>query len=189
MIFTPNHDPLGGSTHFFVIPLGVVDDVAVRVVAANIQAVFDVATDVEKKWPVPEAAHLPNRDQYHAAHLMKTLEALPQAKENEKRIGIIAQDITLPFLTYVFGEAQIGGTAAVISTYRLAKEKGGQPCSRDLLYSRLAKVGIHEAGHVIGLTHCSHPQCLMNFSIGLDALDQLTLKFCDQCVAYLENHA
>ena len=162
-----------------VIPLGEVDAVAVRVVAANIQAVFDVATDVSLPWPEPASALFPTRNQYNAAHIIKTLGAGVQG--SMKRMGIMAGDISLPFLTHVFGEAYIGGQAAVISTYRLQLPRNGVMPGKSHVYQRLAKIAIHETGHLLGLSHCHSPKCIMNFSVGLDKLDTLDLAFCHHC--------
>ncbi len=162
-----------------VIPLGEVDAVAVRVVAANIQAVFDIATDVSLPWPAPASALFPTRNQYNAAHIIKTLGAGVQG--SMKRMGIMAGDISLPFLTHVFGEAHIGGQAAVISTYRLQLPRNGVTPDKSYVYQRLAKIAIHETGHLLGLSHCQNPRCIMNFSVGLDKLDTLDLAFCHYC--------
>ena len=165
---------------FEVVPLGVVDAVAVRVVAANVQAAFDVATDVAPSWPDPVGALFPSGRQYNAAELIKLLDrdiALPV-----RRMGVIAGDISLPFLTYLFGQAQVGGRAAVISLFRLQQRRdGGVAPPLSLVYQRLAAVAVHEAGHLMGLPHCRQPGCIMNFSVGLDRLDRLSTGFCDPC--------
>jgi archaemetzincin len=167
-----------------VIPLGIVDEVAVRVAAANIQAVFDIATDVAAPWPDPTEALFFNRSQYNAAKIIRHLAA--DIHGPVRRIGIISRDISLPFLTYVFGEAQIGGLAAVISTYRLQRPRNGVVPEKSLVYRRLSKITIHETGHLLGLSHCRSPQCIMNFSVGLDKLDVLDLTLCNQCVIGLK---
>lgn len=182
MTVTDKYTPKGHG-HFFVIPLGIVDEVAVRVAAANVQAVFEISTDVEQPWPDPRESIMPTRNQYSADQIIKSL--AENIQPPVKRIGIIAKDISLPFLTYVFGEAQIGGQAAVISTYRLERTKNGSKPKKSLIYKRLAKITIHETGHLLGLSHCRNPNCIMNFSIGVDKLDKLTLKFCTQCTEYL----
>ena len=162
-----------------MIPLGLVDEVAVRVAAANIQAVFDIATDVASPWPDPTEALFPNRNQYNAAKIIKHLAA--DIHGPARRIGIISQDISLPFLTYVFGEAQIGGWAAVLSTFRLQRHRDGTLPDKSLIYRRLAKITIHETGHLLGLSHCRSTRCIMNFSVGLDKLDSLTPILCNHC--------
>jgi predicted Zn-dependent protease len=70
-----------------------------------------------------------------------------------------------PILTYVYGESQLGGQAAVISFHRLHHIDHQVTCERG------AKIAIHEAGHLLGLEHCREPGCLMRFSKQLDQLD------------------
>ncbi len=168
-----------------VIPLGNVDAVAVRVAAAHIQAVFDIATDVVPPWPDPSSALFATRNQYNAAHILNSLAT--DIPGPVRRVGITARDITLPFLTYVFGEAQIGGRAAVISTYRLQRPHNGVAPEKSLVYTRLSRVVIHETGHLLGLSHCQSSRCIMNFSVGLDRLDALSPTFCHQCTSRLRD--
>lgn len=186
IIHTPQPDTyiFQASDRIVVIPLGEVDAVAVRVVAANIQAVFDIATDVSKPWPAPEAALFPTRNQYNAAQIIKSLG--DSAQPPMRRMGIISGDISLPFLTYVFGEAHIGGRAAVISTYRLQRPHNGVVPDKSKVYERLARIAVHETGHLLGLSHCQTPRCIMNFSVGLDKLDTLGLGFCHYCRSVLK---
>ena len=49
-----------------ITPLGRVDEVAVSVAAANIQAILELNVDVSKARPRPEYALLPARRQYNA---------------------------------------------------------------------------------------------------------------------------
>jgi hypothetical protein len=65
-------------------------------------------------------------------------------------LGIAGVDLFIPILTYVFGEAQLAGRAAVVSTYRLDNALYGLPANHRLLLDRLAKEAIHELGHTAG---------------------------------------
>lgn len=162
-----------------VVPFGVVDEVAISVVGANLQAILGLRADVVEPEPVPEYALLRERGQYNAGKILKEL-----AREDGPppiRVGITELDICLPILTFVFGEAQMGGRAAIISTHRLDEAPAGGSIPQYQLYERLAKVTVHETAHVLGLTHCRAPGCLMRFSQSLEQLDSLTLLFCDQC--------
>jgi len=169
--------------NIFVTPLGIVDEIAVRVVAANIQMFYDLAADVESSIPYPETARIPARNQYNAGHLLSCL--MQGLQKNEKRIGVASHDISLPFLTHLFGEAQVGGKTAVISTFRLKPAAIGRSSKRPLLYDRLAKVAVHETGHLLGLLHCQNAGCIMSFSMGLDHLDLLDLSLCSCCTRLL----
>ena len=165
--------------HFEVVPLGRIDQTAVTIVAANIQAFMDIPVDIAEARPEPEYAFLNSRNQYNAAPILTDL-----AADNQNgvfRLGLVAGDLCLPIFSYVFGEAQIGGVAAVVSLFRLRQGRGGRNIRVDLFYERLAKVSIHEASHVLGFKHCASSNCIMSFSLGLEQLDSLSLGFCDQC--------
>jgi archaemetzincin len=91
----------------------------------------------------------------------------------------MAKDLCLPFLTHVFGEAQLAGCSAVVSLYRLWGPGLGD--KSELLLQRAAKVALHEVAHVMGLVHCRNRHCLMNFSPSLEHLDQLEMILCPNC--------
>jgi archaemetzincin len=169
-----------------VTPLGVVDEIAVSVAAANIQAAFDLNVDVEPQQSCPDSAILQARPQYDAARIMAFLEH--GLSPGTYRLGLTGEDISLAFLTYVYGEARIGGKTGVVSTCRLGKGGKGGFASRSTMYERVAKVTVHETGHLLGLMHCSRPDCVMNFSAGLDRLDRLTRTFCAGCRSFLHTH-
>jgi archaemetzincin len=162
-----------------VIPLGPVDEVCVSVVAANIQTFIGLAVDVVPPWPDPIYALIPVRGQYNALPILKALSVDLDA--GTRRLGLLAGDLCLPILTYVFGEAQVNGRAAVVALRRLKHGRDGQRAPAHLLLERLAKVAVHEMAHVLGLTHCRSPRCLMSFSLGLEQLDALELRFCPHC--------
>jgi archaemetzincin len=184
---------MGGSEHLSegkperliveVVPLGRVDAVACEVAAANIQTMLGLSAQRVSSWPTPEYSHLPARNQYDAGRILKAL-----ARDLEPptlRLGIIALDLCLPILTYVYGEARIGGHNALVSLYRLGFDVQGNRVPQTLLFQRLAKVAVHETAHSLGLEHCYTPLCLMHFSQGLRHLDALNLEFCSECLAVL----
>jgi len=55
-------------------------------------------------------------------------------------------DLFIPVLTFVYGEAQLGGDAAVVSTARLASGPGSV-ADENLFGLRVVKESIHELGH------------------------------------------
>ena len=64
-------------------------------------------------------------------------------------LGITQLDLYIPILTFVFGEAQLGGASAVVSYHRLQQEFYGLPQDRDLLANRLLIESVHELGHTL----------------------------------------
>ena len=162
-----------------VVPLGRVDPLALEVAAANLQSILELPADILAPWPEPSQALMAERGQYNAGPILKALAAdLPAPL---LRLGLMGADLCLPILTFVFGEAQLGGRAAVVSYHRLDSGIPAESGSRDLRYERLAKITVHETAHLLGLAHCRAPGCLMRFSQSLEQLDTLSALFCDQC--------
>ena len=94
-------------------------------------------------------------------------------------------DIFAPILTYVFGEAKQGGKYALVSLYRLKKNPDGSGLPQSHLLERVAKVALHELGHLFNLIHCMDERCLMHFSGRLQDLDRASLYFCSYCSVYI----
>jgi len=127
-----------------------------------------------------ELFYSPDRGQYHSTLILAQLiKHLPE--ENAKIIGITSHDLYIPILTFVFGESQLEGSAAVISTYRLHNEFYGLPANRELLITRTGKEALHELGHSYGLTHCADYRCVMNSSTYVEDIDLKEGRFCDDC--------
>ena len=162
-----------------VLSLGRVDELAVSVAAANIQAILGLMAEVVPPWPNPDYAVLPGRGQYNALPILKNLSR--DLEDNTLRLGITGADLCLPFLSFVYGEAQVNGKAAVISLHRLKRGTDGKTAPPGLFLRRLAKVVIHETAHVIGMTHCREQGCMMCFSLELEILDSLSMAFCTAC--------
>ena len=162
-----------------VIPLGRVSATATAVAAANLQAMLGLNALVLPARPLPEHCLAPSRGQYDAGLIL--LELGPGATPGPLRLGLISHDLCLPFLTFVFGEAQLGGSAAVVSLHRLWNQEDGTRAPRAQVLERLAKISLHETAHVLGLAHCRAPGCLMRFSGDLAGLDRLDLGFCPAC--------
>jgi len=93
-------------------------------------------------------------------------------------LAVTDQDLFIPILTFVFGEAQLGGRAAVVSSARLGEP--GLPDPRVAL-ERLAKESVHELGHCFGLVHCDRPGCVMGRSSGARDVDKKRGEFCTTC--------
>ncbi len=131
----------------------------------------------------PTAAYDPRRGQWASGKVLKwLLEAGPGAG---RLLGVTDRDLFSPILTYVFGEAQLGGRGAVMSTARLRQEFYGLPPDAELLYRRTEKEALHELGHTFGLIHCQDYACLMHFSNSIEEVDLKGDRFCEQCAARL----
>ncbi len=98
-----------------------------------------------------------------------------------KILGIISVDLFIPVLTYVFGEAQLGGKISIVSTFRLNEIAYGLPENRKLTEERLLKEAVHELGHNFGLLHCEDYLCVMHPSTSVEEVDIKTASFCSKC--------
>ena len=117
------------------------------------------------------------RRQYETGRILKWLEA--RHVEAAKVLGLTDDDLFIPILTFVFGEAQLNGRAAVVSTARLAPGDGAR--AERLVAERLRKEALHELGHAYGLVHCGHPACVMGRSPGVAEIDAKGPSFCTDC--------
>jgi archaemetzincin len=124
------------------------------------------------------------RNQYHSTFILsEILNHLPE--NNQKILGVTNVDIFIPILTFLFGEAQLDGNGALLSTFRLRNEFYGLPKNDHLLYQRIIKESLHELGHTMGLVHCANFECAMNFSTSVEGIDIKKAMYCKHCQSFL----
>ncbi len=128
-----------------LVAMGHLAEVAIRVVAANLQTILGIHVDILEPLEVPRESFLTQRQQYDAGLILRHLaqSALPC---HLRILGITAIDLCVPILTYVYGEAEVGGRVAVVSDFRLRQTDDGFPASLDRYYERLAKVARARSG-------------------------------------------
>jgi archaemetzincin len=154
--------------------------------AAHLAATFAAEVAVRPPWFDPEAAFDPSRGQYSSTVLLQLLLGdggpAPRRPPAAGVLGVAGVDLFIPVLTYVFGEAQLPGRAAVVSLHRLRPELYGLAADEPLLADRLAKEAVHELGHTRGLVHCPDPACVMRASTYVEEIDWKGGAFCPDCV-------
>jgi archaemetzincin len=145
----------------------------------DVEVVFHVTARAWLHHARPIDSFDPRRQQHSSTRILKwLLESRP--KLDAKVVGITDVDLFIPILTFVYGEAQLGGAAAVVSTARLTSDSGFRP-DTELLAARLQKECLHELGHTFGLLHCPVPTCVMARSVNLVQVDAKAPALCHDC--------
>src|SRR5205085_1171664 len=89
----------------------------------------------------------PNRNQFHSTAILGAMQPLANGS---RILAVTGLDLFVPVLTFVFGEAQLSGNCAIVSSHRLREEVYGLPPNPSLLAERLYKEAAHELGHTFG---------------------------------------
>jgi len=141
---------------------------------------FGVPVRMLERAQGPADAFDPARGQFSSTRILRwTLAHHPE--DALKVLSLTDGDLFIPVLTFVFGEAQVGGTAAVVSTARLEAGFYGLPPDPERFRGRLEKECLHELGHTFGLVHCRRPGCVMAASLSVLDVDGKRGAFCPDC--------
>jgi len=149
-----------------------------------------VIEDIEREFLIPvriRDGHLDLSEFYDAARrqydgnkLIKEIDS-NYGMDDQKTLGLFNVDLFIPILTYIFGQAFLGGRTGIASIYRLSNESYGLKANKNLLVERFRKEIIHELGHTFGLIHCRNIDCVMRSSTYVEDIDQKNAKLCNQC--------
>jgi archaemetzincin len=166
-------------------PLGDAEPDVLESLIPALREVFGVDVRVRGK-ALPLHKHYDEqRGQYNSTSLLHELEnmnaAHPDPAHDVQIVGVTRQDLFIPILTYIFGEAALGGSIAVVSYHRFREELYGLSPNPNLLKERLTKVIVHEIGHSLGLVHCTLQECVMHAASYVEELDLKTHNFCPYC--------
>lgn len=124
----------------------------------------------------------PERTQYYSTRVLARLEtACPD--HGLKVLGVTKEDLFIPILTHVYGEAQLGGRASVVSITRLLRQMPREQTGRH----RVVKEAVHELGHSFDLRHCQDPFCVMYYCRRIEDVDQKSPQFCRYCRVLLND--
>jgi archaemetzincin len=163
-----------------LLPIGKLDGGLLTDLAPALANTFGVACEVIPSSLDPEFAFHGERQQYHSSEILARMQDLV-TPHSWRVLGVTAVDLYIPILTFVFGEAQMGGPCAVVSLYRLRQEFYGLPSDRNLVQSRLLKEAVHEIGHTLNLTHCDDYRCAMAPSHAVEWIDLKESWLCSAC--------
>lgn len=169
----------------FLIPLGQAKEIKLDFLFEPLTEIFQAEVNLYPAFELPAEAYNSRRGQYLSSYILKKLRPTLNLKAEEKALIIADVDLYAEGLNFVFGEAEINGSLAIISVIRLRESFYGLPENQELFQARVKKEAVHELGHVFGLRHCSFPRCVMNFSNSLADTDRKSWHFCPRCLSLL----
>lgn len=159
-------------------PIGDIPSWITEIVAKKVKKFFGFNTLIKPVLTDISFAFHTGRKQYHSTQILEHL-AREAPPGTVKILGITDEDLFIPILTHVYGEAQLDGTACIISISRLVKGTGVDII--DTGSSRIVKEAVHELGHCFNLRHCKDAMCLMHYCRRLEDVDKKISQFCRYC--------
>lgn len=130
-------------------------------IARKIQSLYGLNVEVADSYRADAARR------WNSTEILRQLKRAGPAGSID--VGLTSVDIYSAGLAYVFGEAEIGGSVAVVSDYRF---KTRPDCVEKLI--------IHELGHVFGLEHCNG-RCVMRLSRTVKDVADKPAFYCADC--------
>lgn len=166
-------------------PIGEIPEDLFAPIREEIERIFGCPTKIARLLPDIEFAHDQNREQYHSTPILEKL-AAAAPDHALKVLAITPEDLFIPILTHVYGEAQLGGTASVVSTNRLDESLPATGAD-DVLVERILKEAVHELGHTFKLLHCKDKTCIMHYCRSIKDVDRKANELCRYCRILLDD--
>ena len=164
--------------HLWWIGADAADDALLEDVRRSVERAFRLRARRYAHIDRPTHAFDPRRGQHSSTQILKWL--VERGQSAGRVVAITDVDLFIPVLTYVYGEALLGGRAAVVSTARLNTDVRAV-ASPDVRLARAVKETVHELGHTFGLLHCDTASCVMSRSVSLIDVDGKDPVLCARC--------
>ncbi len=172
---------MAGKEHLIlIVPIGPVDTGTLTALGSALRTVFRFPVKTGRMLAIPPEAYNVRRRQYHSTPILEILTPL-RSPDVYRVLAVIDEDLYVPRLNFVFGEADMESGVAIISLVRLRNEIYGYPPDNRLFFDRTVKEAIHELGHTFGIGHCPDSRCIMHFSNSLEDTDRKGPSFCPDC--------
>ena len=134
---------------------------------------FGLDARVADNVPLPDAAHVPQRDQHNSSMI---LDVLADRVEDRALLTLAVTDVDLfsRGKRYVFGEGTLERRVGICSLARLRTP------DESLFRRRALKLMSHEAGHILSIPHCVRRRCLMQGANTLEESDGHPMQPCPE---------
>jgi len=171
-------------SYIYILPIEPIDAPVLDFLEGALFQAFQIKVKFDNRKIDASTAYDQKRNQYNSSNLLSQIIMKPPS-DSVRLLGVTDADLFIPIFTFLFGEAQLDGPGAIISTQRLHNRFYGLPDNQKLLLERAKKEAIHELGHTFGLVHCFDPFCVMRLSTYVEDVDQKTAEFCNNCRSIL----
>jgi archaemetzincin len=157
-----------------LVGVGAVTPVALRDLEGPIQQVLTIGSYLGKVLlGTPTYAFNKDRGQYHTTAIMRRLLTIREPG-TPYILGVTDVDLFTPDTPFVFGEADRDSHVAIFS---LARLKGDTESAR----RRVVVEATHQAGHLVGLSYCEDPRCVMSLATSLPEAERRQAALCNNC--------
>ncbi len=170
-----------------IAPLGKIDDKALRTAVDSIETIYGWKVITMSRQRLPEEAWYKPRKRYRAEMILSWLRNRKPLRAN-KIMALTSRDISTTKGRHkdwgICGLADLGGEAAVVSSFRIKKKLGhfSQKKRHEIYLKRLKDLSAHEFGHQLGLPHCPNRGCIMEDAKGTVAtFNHSSGELCGDC--------
>ena len=163
-----------------LLPIGRIDIGAFDCIRKPLVEIFGRTVELGSRLPVPKYAFNPTRGQYHSGAIMKRIEEARLA-DWDAAIGISMEDLFVPEVPFIFGEADRSMRSALLSLARLKPDTGSVESREEVLRRRLVSEAVHQVGLLRGLAHCPNNRCVMFYAALVQEIDKRGSSLCANC--------
>jgi len=175
-----------GLKEITIIPVGEVDREVLTNLANELEAEFNLKTELGSEMHIPKDSFNPRRNQYYASRILKLLKAEHPFHEGPI-IGVCDVDLFIPDHDFVFGESDPISQISIISLTRFKEGFIDKKQDKTRFIKRVLRVAVHELGHIYGLGHCMEEDCVMHFSNDKAAKNRIGHHLCERCKAKIKS--
>ncbi len=139
-----------------------------------LQILSVAATSSKAQLPTPTYAFNKERNQYHCNAILKRVAQVLEPTQ-DFALGVTDADLFMPDAPFVFGDADRQQKVAIVSVARLGGAQAGG------LKRRLQIESLHQVAHLLGLSICEDPRCILFVPQSPAEVDRKNLTLCNLC--------